>query len=208
MLKIIVADDHKLFRDGIQALLSMHDDFQVMPGVGTGRALLQQMEGDDKPHVVLLDLTMPEMDGFEVLEASRNQHADIRFIALSMHDDGQYISKCVRLGADGYLLKNADEEELVKAIHTVAAGKKYFNREITELMIQNLALEGATFKSLSDRETEVLRHVSEGKTTKQIAELLYVSTRTVETHRNNMMKKLDVQNTAELIKKAIRLKLI
>ena len=208
MLKIIVADDHKLFRDGIQALLSMHDDFQVMPGVGTGRALLQQMEGDDKPHVILLDLTMPEMDGFEVLEAARNKHSDVRFIALSMHDDGQYISKCVRLGADGYLLKNADEEELVKAIHTVAAGKKYFNREITELMIQNLALEGATFKSLSDRETEVLRHVSEGKTTKQIAELLYVSTRTVETHRNNMMKKLEVQNTAELIKKAIRLKLI
>ena len=106
------------------------------------------------------------------------------------------------------MLKNADEEELVHAIMEVAGGKKYYNRDITELMIENMALEGHQFQKLSDREAEILQYVSEGKTTREIAEMLFVSTRTVETHRTNMMKKLDVQNTAELIRKAVQLKLI
>ncbi len=208
MLKIIVVDDHKLFRDGIQALLSTYDDLDVMPGVGTGQEFLETIERQGMPHVVLLDLTMPDMDGFQVLEIAKKEYPEIRFIALSMHDDGQYIAKCVRLGAHGYLLKNADEEELVKAIHTVASGKKYYNKTITELMIHNMAQEGSSPKPLSDREAEVLKLVSEGLTTKQIAEQLFVSSRTVETHRTNMMKKLAVQNTAELIKKAAQLRLI
>ena len=208
MLRIIIADDHKLFRDGVQALLSTYADLHVLGGVGSGTELLQQLDVEGAPHIVLLDLSMPELNGFEVLEIAKKKYPHIRFIALSMHEDGQYIAKCARLGADGYLLKNVDEEELVSAIHTVASGKKHFDKNITELMIQNMALEGSAPKPLSDRETEVLRLVSEGLTTKQIAERLFVSTRTVETHRTNMLKKLKVQNTAELIKKSVRLKLI
>ncbi len=204
----MIADDHKLFRDGIEALLNQYDEFEVLKGAGSGKELLQMMENGVAPHVVLLDLTMPEMDGFEVLKQARKKYPDVRFVALSMHDEGQYIAKCIRLGAHGYLLKNAEEEELYKAIMEAAKGKKYYNEEISKLMIQNMALEGDQFKKLSDRETEILQYVSEGKTTKEIAEMLFVSTRTVETHRMNMMKKLDVQNTAELIKKAVQLKLI
>ncbi|MEP3389292.1 MAG: response regulator transcription factor, partial [Reichenbachiella sp.] len=113
-----------------------------------------------------------------------------------------------RNGAFGYLIKNADENELIAAIEAVALGKKYFNSEISELMIGNMALEGESHKKLSDREMEVLELVSEGRTTKEIADQLFVSARTVDTHRVNMMKKLSVQNTAELIKKAAHLKLI
>ncbi|NND06547.1 MAG: response regulator transcription factor [Saprospiraceae bacterium] len=208
MIKVVIADDHKLFRDGVRALLSTQSDFDVLGTVGDGQELMDLLEGGIEPDVVLLDLTMPNMDGFAVLNMAKKRFPAVKFIALSMHDDGQYIAKCVRGGAYGYLLKNANEDELSAAIHTVYAGKKYFNPYITELMIRNMALEGNQVKQLSERETEVLQHVSDGKTTKEIAEILFVSTRTVETHRVNMMKKLQVQNTAELIKKAAHLNLI
>lgn len=208
MIKVIIADDHKLFRDGVRALLSAQADFEVLDTVGDGKELIDVIDNGVLPDVVLLDLSMPKMDGFEVLKIAKKKFPKVRFIALSMHDDGQYIAKCVRSGAYGYLLKNANEDELAEAIHAVHLGRKYFNQHITELMIRNMALEGDQPKQLTQRETEVLQHVSDGKTTKEIAELLFVSTRTVETHRMNMMKKLDVQNTAELIKKAAHLNLI
>jgi DNA-binding NarL/FixJ family response regulator len=205
MIKIIVADDHQLFREGIASLLSKNEDFNVIDSVSNGKELIDRFESGLIPHVVLLDLSMPEMDGFEVLKIAKKKYPEVRFIAISMHDDGQYVVKCVRNGAFGYLLKNADEEELVTAINQVFLGKKYFNRHISELMINNMALEGSQVKKLSERETEILNLVSEGKTTKEIADILFISTRTVETHRVNMMKKLDVQNTAGLIKKAAHL---
>lgn len=208
MIKIVIADDHKLFRDGITSLLASYQDFEVVGSVGSGTELMDILEKGDLPDIVLLDLSMPGMDGFEVLELSKRKHPDLKYIAISMHEEGQYIAKCIRLGAYGYLLKNVDEEELSQAILQVAGGKKYFNRDISDLIIHNMALEGDQFKRLSDRETEVLHYVSEGKTTKEIAEILMVSTRTIETHRMNMMKKLEVQNSAELIKKAVQLKLI
>ena len=160
------------------------------------------------PHIVLIDITMPGINGLEAIEDCRTKFPDVRFIVLTMHAEGQYVVKAVRNGAFGYLIKNADENELIQAIKNVANGKKHFNSEISQLMIGNMAIEGESHKKLSDREMEVLTLVSEGQTTKEIAEQLFVSARTVETHRVNMMKKLKVQNTAELIKKAAHLNLI
>ncbi|MDW7692084.1 response regulator transcription factor [Flammeovirgaceae bacterium SG7u.111] len=208
MIKILIADDHQLFRDGIISLLSSVETFEVLGGVSNGKELLDELRAGKMPHVVLLDLGMPVMDGFEVLKIAKKEFPKIKFIAISMHDDGQYVVKCVRSGAFGYLLKNADKEELIEAIETVVDGHKYFNRRITELMINNMAVEGTQIKKLSERESEILEMVSDGKTTKEIADELCVSTRTVETHRVNMMKKLAVTNTAELIKKAAHLGLI
>lgn len=208
MIKILVVDDHKLFRDGVMALLSRNEDFEVLDGVSNGKELLARLAAGMIPDIVLLDITMPEMDGFEVLEIAKRKFSDIRFIAISMHDEGQYIIKSIRSGAYGYLLKNADEEELTKAIYEVSSGKKYFNQHVSDIMINNMVVEGPEPRKLSERELEVLKLVSEGKTTKEIAEELIVSTRTIETHRVNMMKKLDVQNSAELIRKALVLKLI
>ena len=208
MINIIIADDHQLFRDGIKALISTEEDFHVMKSVGSGKELMEALQEGALPDIVLLDLSMPLMDGFEVLRKVKGRFDGVRFIVISMHDDGLYVSKCVRSGAHGYLLKNTDNEELFMALRSVYAGEKYFNDEIKELMIQNLALEGNNFQPLSDRETEVLKYVAQGKTTKEIASMLFVSVRTIETHRVNMMKKMEVQNTAELIRKATLLKLI
>ncbi len=206
-IRIIIADDHQLFREGIAALLSDDEDLAIVGQAANGHELLQLLESV-QPHVVLIDLAMPGMDGFTAMEKSRKRYPKVKFIVLTMHEEGQYVTRAVRHGAFGFLLKNTDEEELKQAIHTVFRGKKYFNHRISALMISNISLEGTLPKPLSRRETEVLQKVAEGKTTKEIASELFVSTRTVETHRINMMKKLEVQNSAELIRKAAQMKII
>ena len=206
-IRIIVVDDHQLFREGIISLLSKNEDLEVVGEASSAEDLFGLLASAD-PHIVLIDITMPGINGLEAIEECRTKFPDVRFIVLTMHAEGQYVVKAVRNGAFGYLIKNADENELIQAIKNVANGKKHFNSEISQLMIGNMAIEGESHKKLSDREMEVLTLVSEGQTTKEIAEQLFVSARTVETHRVNMMKKLKVQNTAELIKKAAHLNLI
>ncbi|SDM43612.1 DNA-binding response regulator, NarL/FixJ family, contains REC and HTH domains [Catalinimonas alkaloidigena] len=206
-IKVVIADDHQLFRDGVLALLARDEDIDVVGEAATGEEALHIIALRE-PHVALIDLGLPERHGLDVIKLLRKRHPQVKCIALTMHDEGQYVVQAVRNGAYGYLLKNADEAELKQAIHTVFTGKKYFNAYISELMIQNMAVQGSQVKKLSQREQEVLQRVAEGKITKEIADELSVSTRTVETHRVNIMKKLDVRNTAELIKKAAQLKLI
>ncbi|MEO9476550.1 MAG: response regulator transcription factor [Cyclobacteriaceae bacterium] len=206
-IKIIVVDDHQLFREGMLSLLAKNDGLEIVGEAENADKFFQLMDTAD-PHVVLIDITMPGLNGLEVIKMSKSKYPAAKFIVLTMHAEGQYVVRAVRNGAFGYLIKNADEQELLDAIETVASGKKYFNSEISQLMIGNMAIEEESDKKLSEREQEVLELVSEGKTTKEIAEQLFVSARTVETHRVNMMKKLNVQNTAELIKKAAHLKLI
>lgn len=207
-IKIIVADDHQLFREGMMALLSKNDFLDIIGEASSVVELFELMDSIE-PHVVLMDISMPGTNGLEAIKTARDQYPNVKFIVLTMHAEGQYVVKAVRNGAYGYLIKNADETELITAIESVALGKKYFNSQISQLMIGNMALQGeASHKKLSDREMEVLELVSEGRTTKEIADQLFVSARTVDTHRVNMMKKLNVQNTAELIKKAAHLKLI
>lgn len=206
-IKIIVADDHQLFREGIISLLSKNSSLDIIGEAASADELFTLMD-QAAPHVVLMDISMPGTNGLDAIKQARDKHPDTKFVVLTMHAEGQYVVKAVRNGAFGYLIKNADENELIAAIEAVALGKKYFNSEISQLMIGNMALEGESHKKLSDREMEVLELVSEGRTTKEIADQLFVSARTVDTHRVNMMKKLNVQNTAELIKKAAHLKLI
>lgn len=207
-IKIAIVDDHQLFREGLYSLLSRHDDLEIIINANSGKDFLGLLEEKQIPEVLLLDLTMPEMSGFEVLETLQKSYPTIRTIAISMHDDGSYIMQCVRTGAYGYLLKNADEDELIRAIDTVYEGKKYFNQEISQRMINLISIEGTQPKKLSGKEKEILQLIAEGQTTKTIAASLFISTRTVETHRANMMKKMDVKNTAELIKKAAELYLL
>jgi two-component system response regulator NreC len=206
-IKIAIVDDHQLFRDGLHSLLSKHEDFEIIINANSGTEFLKALEEGTLPEVLLLDLTMPEMSGFEVLLKIKKKYTSIRTIAISMHDDGNYVLQCIRNGAYGYLLKNADEDELIKAICTVYDGKKYFNQESSQQMIHTISVEGHQPKKLSKKETEILQLIAGGQTTKDIANNLFISTRTVETHRANMMKKLDVKNTAELIKKATELHL-
>ncbi|WP_162342153.1 response regulator [Cyclobacterium salsum] len=207
-IKIAIVDDHQLFRDGIHSLLSKHQEFEIVISAEDGKAFLEKLNEGNHPEILLLDLTMPEMNGFEVLERLKKKYPKIKTIAISMHDDGNYIMQATRGGAHGYLLKNTDEDELLKAIYTVLSGNKYFNTEISQRMINIISLEGVSPKKLSPKEMEILVLIAKGHTTKEIAQKLFISTRTVETHRNNMMKKLEVKNTPELINKAAQLNLI
>lgn len=207
-IKLIIADDHELFRNGLTELLKKHDDIIVVKSVGDGKQFMEELKAHHDIDIVLLDITMPNMDGFEVLKEIKNLNSSIKPIIISMHDDGNYIAKCAKNGAYSYLLKNTDQDELIKIIRIVNQGKKYFSPLIAERMINFMSDQTVSEKILSDKEKEVLSHISEGLTTKEIAIKLFVSTRTIETHRANIIKKLDVKNTAELIKKATKSKLI
>ena len=208
IIKVVIADDHQLFRNGIVSILQKDDSFDVVGEAADGNELLALLE-QKNVDVALVDISMPGASGQEVIVQAKQLSPTTRFIMLTMHDEGQYVVKSVRNGAHGYLLKSVDENELKVAIKDVFAGKKYFNRHITELMINNMGVvESEPENELTPRELEVLKMVSEGKITKEIASQLSVSTRTIETHRVNMMKKLGVQNSAELIKKAAKMNLI
>lgn len=204
--KVLLADDHQLFRNGIKHIINNSELFEVV-GEADSCAITMDKVSELSPKVILLDITMPDGNGLDLIEPIFKINNEIKIIMLSMHEDGHYIVQSVRKGAQGYLLKNADEQELLEALKTVVHGKKYFKGEVSEKMFDNIS-EHIEYKKLSNRELEVLKLVAAGDTTKMIADKLFVGVRTVETHRANMMKKLQVQNSAELIKKASELSII
>ncbi|MFC5282375.1 response regulator [Pedobacter alpinus] len=207
-IKLIIADDHELFRIGLAELLKKHEDIKIVRSVADGFELMEVIKSKLEADIVLLDLTMPNMDGFEVLKELKNINSNIKPIVISMHSVGNYIAKCAKMGAYGYLLKNTDESELVFAIRTVYKGKKHFGTDISEKMIDFMSTQSVSENILSNKETKVLELISKGLTTKEIASQLFLSTRTIETHRTNILKKFEVKNTAELIKKATEINLI
>lgn len=208
MITTIIADDHDLFRFGLSELLKKHDDINIIKTVSNGRQLLDVLDKIKDVDVVLLDISMPNMDGFDVLKKMNSKKYLAKPIIISMHNEGNYIAKCAKEGAYGYLIKNADEEELLLSIRTVANGKKYFSPEISEKMVNFMSENRVSTNKLSNKEHEVLNLISKGLTTKEIATKLFVSSRTIETHRANILKKLEVKNTAALIKKATESKII
>lgn len=208
MINIAIADDHKLFRSGLVELLKKNEHFNIVAEFEDGNEVLDYIQIHKNIDVILLDINMPNCDGFDVLGKLSKKNINIKPIIISMYDDGNYIAKSAKLGAYGYLLKNADEDEVIKSISKAAENKKYFSPKISEKMINFMASNQVSFKKISNKESEVLKLISEGFTTKQIAAQLFVSTRTIETHRSNLLKKLEVSNTAALIQKAIEHKLL
>jgi DNA-binding NarL/FixJ family response regulator len=209
VIKIVLADDHKLIRDGIKTLLKKDARIEVIGEASDGEELLQIIE-TILPDLILIDISMPKLNGIDAIIRLKTINPNLKFIILTMHEEGDYVMKSLKIGAQGYLLKNCEFEELQKAITTVYEGGKYYNSAISNLMIESLSKTQQEIEKieLTPREIEVLIAVSTGLSTKLIADKLFISSRTVETHRVNMMKKLGVHNTAEMIKKAIDTKLI
>lgn len=206
-ISVVLADDHQLFRDGMKAMLQASGFVDIVGEASHGAVLLTVL-ASSTPDIVLLDISMPQDSGIDLLPVIKKRFPLVKCIMLTMHDDVQYVLRSLRQGADGYLLKDADEQELKTAIQEVYEGKKYFKNKISDLIVADLSSEKPQEVLLSLREIQIVRLVAEGKITKEIADQLFVSVRTIETHRSRIMKKLGVSNTAEMIRMAYEKKLI
>jgi DNA-binding NarL/FixJ family response regulator len=208
-ISIVIADDHRLIRDGIKTLLKKDNDFEIVAEANNGEELIDIIN-TITPDVILADISMPKFNGIDAMATLKKINPNLKFIILTMHEEPEYIMKSIKAGASSYLLKNVEYEELQKAVRTVAGGGKYFNAFISNIMIENLAqqTEKEEQAPLTPREVEVLKEVANGLSAKLIADKFSISVRTVETHRVNIMKKLNAHNTAEVIKKAIEQKII
>jgi DNA-binding NarL/FixJ family response regulator len=211
MVNIILADDHKIIRDGIKAFLREDADINVIGEASNGNELLKTLS-EVKPDVVLMDINMPEMDGFEATKAIKEQFPDIKVLILSMLDHENYVQKMLDAGAMGYTLKNTGKDELLYAIKMVAEGNRFICTDVALSFLNKLQngvpvtrAVSAEKKSsdLSAREVEVLRLIAEGMTNAEIADKLFTSKRTIESHRQNIIDKTQVKNTASLIKYAL-----
>jgi two-component system response regulator NreC len=209
-IRVAFCDDHTIITDGLRKLLEGVKDMECVGVAANGVDALYLLE-HIHVDVLVTDLDMPEMDGTQLIERARTKHADVRVVVLSMHDEPALVKRAMDVGADGYLVKSAGRDELVLAIRNVIAGRKHFGSSLTEAFLR----EGATvkqgsalLKGLSEREIEVLAALAEGLGNKEIGEKLFISPRTVDTHRTNLMKKLDTHNVAGLVRIAIRAGLV
>lgn len=210
-IKVLIADDHTLVRQGLIKILEGSADIEVVGEASDGLEALRQIE-QLRPTMVLLDLSMPKLNGLEVARRVKKAHPLIKIVILSMHEEEEYVLKMVRAGASGYLIKDSAAEQLIDAIRSAHAGKAFFSPEVARVLAESYR-EVAPGKEdpldrLNDREREVLQLVAEGHTNKAIAEMLFISVKTVDNHRTNLMRKLNVHNAAELVRFAAKKGLI
>lgn len=207
-IRLLLADDHPLIRAGFKSLLGKSERFEIVGEAENGKELIE-MGNTLIPDIILSDINMPVMNGLNALEQLSKQQPSIKFVLLSMHEEREYILNALKIGASGYLLKNIERFELERAIFTVYEGGKYFSPAITNILAESFSKPDINESyDITPREKEVLELVANGNSTKQIADQLGISIRTVESHRINMLKKMKASNTAELIKKAIDMKLL
>ena len=202
-VRIVLAEDHTILREGLRALLSSDSIFEIVGEAEDGREAVRCVERLS-PDLLLMDLSMPRMSGMEAISEIKKRHPETRIIALTVHKTEEYLLTTLKAGADGYVLKDATHDELVLAIKHVMTGKSYLSPSVSEKVIEGY-LEGreglesvSAWKTLSQREREVLKLIAEGYKNKEIAKDLCISLKTVEKHRANLMKKLDLHNAAAL----------
>lgn len=201
--KVILADDHTLFRTGLKLLINNKDDFKVMAEVSNGIELLDALSKDNFD-VILLDISMPEMDGFQAAEKIKILYPNIPIITLSMFGEEEYYFKMVGIGVKGFLLKNSDFDEVYNALLTVVSGGSYFSQELLQNLVNNFQVannqvEQENNNSLSVREKEILILICKGLSNKEIGNMLFISKRTVDKHRANILEKTNSKNTANLV---------
>jgi DNA-binding NarL/FixJ family response regulator len=210
-ITIVVADDHKLFRAGLRSMLQSWPEIQIVGEAKDGHQAIRLVQ-ELKPKVLLLDISMPGLNGIETLRKLKEIGTITRIIVLSMHSDRHYVTESIKAGARGYLLKDSTLEELVTGIGAVVRGEVHLSSRIAGVLVSDYvslssAVDGPA-EILTSREREVLQQIAEGRSTKDVASLLNVSVKTIETHRKRIMDKLDVHSVAELTRYAIREKII
>ncbi|RPI74123.1 MAG: DNA-binding response regulator [Desulfobacteraceae bacterium] len=206
--RIVIAEDHTILREGLRALLSSHPNLEIVGEARDGQEAIRAVE-KHRPDLILIDLSMPRMNGLEALAEIKKQHPETKVVVLTVHKTEEYVLAALKRGANGYVLKDADHAELRLALDQVLTGKRYLSPGISQQVIEGY-LEGrkqpktgSAWESLTDREREVLKLIAEGYKNKEIADFLFISLKTVEKHRTNLMNKLDLHNTAALTSLAI-----
>jgi DNA-binding NarL/FixJ family response regulator len=208
MIRVLLAEDHRIVREGLRALLEKQDNIQVVAEAENGRQAFQLVRRL-KPDIVIMDINMPELNGIDATRLILHEEPQMRVIALSMHSDRHFVDGMLRAGVSGYLLKDCASEELVQCIKTVTSGRIYLSPTVTPMIVQQFIQPNrndvlAAGAELTAREREVLQMIAEGRSTKDIADSLFISVKTVETHRKNIMDKTELHSVAELVKFAIR----
>ena len=209
----MLADDHKLMRSGLRVLLEQQPDLTVVGEASDGRDAVA-LVASERPDVLVMDIGMPSLNGIEAAAQITQSHPEVSIVMLSMHSDESYVLRALKAGAKGYLLKDSAEADLIRAVHAVAEGKSFFSPAVSKVLlddyVRKLKRSGTEdpYDLLTPREREILQLVAEGKSNKEIAQLLNLSVYTVETHRSNIMEKLNLHGVPELILYAVRMGII
>ncbi len=210
-IKVLVTDDHQLFREGLVNLLFSAPDIEVIAQAEDGKDAIEKAK-HFKPDVILIDIAMPNMTGIEATKELKKLMPEIKVIGVSMHSDKQYVKGILEAGADGYLLKNCTYRQLTEAIKSVYTGKKYLSEDITELVINGFLdpskADEDGYSQLSEREKEIFLLFADGKSTREIGEKLFISVKTVGTHKQHILEKLELKNNSDMVKYAIKKGLI
>lgn len=212
MIRILIADDHAILRAGIRALLHLHEGFEVVGEAADGRETVAQVRAL-RPDVVLMDIGMPGMDGLAATREIKNAQPKTAVLILTQHENREYVLPALQAGASGYVLKRAPDDSLVRAIRTVAGRDSYLDPRISDVVVEDMRRRASgeaadPYDKLTEREREVLVLLAQGKTYQEVADCLFISVKTVDFHRANLMRKLSLDNRAELTKFALQRELI
>jgi two-component system response regulator NreC len=217
--RILIADDHDVVRSGLNVLLRSAPDFAVVAEASDGEEALRLTQRH-KPDVVIMDISMPKLDGIEATKLIKERQPEVKVIILSVHEDEEYAYQILRAGASGYLSKNSSRKEIFKAVRSAMSGEQFFSPGISRIIVEgfvkrakeqeqeDLPSSATADQKLTKREIEVLKYIAEGYTNRQIAEALFLSFRTINTHRANIMQKLNIHDTAGLVRYAMNMGLI
>ncbi len=214
-MDLMIVDDHPLFREGLKTIVSREESYSIVAEAGNGKDGIK-LAMEHRPDVMLIDISMPGKNGIQVIRELKETLPNTRFIIISMHSEADYIVEAFRAGAMGYMIKDSAASNLIRGLETIAKGELYLDSALSQEVVFKLLQskpgssggERDPYSTLTAREQEVMRMLAEGLTTKEVAAKLYISPKTVENHRTNLMKKLGLQSTVELIRYAARLGLI
>jgi len=214
-IKILFADDHAIVRDGLRLLFKSDPQFSIIGEAPNGEEALELI-AKHKPDVALLDISMPKLNGIEATKIIKEKYPDTRVLILTIHENEEYIQQMILAGADGYVVKNAEKREIFDGVRAVANHETFFSPSVSKVLLEGLikrtrkneTIDSDIYNKLTKREIEILRLVAEGLTSKEISQKLFISISTVNSHRTNMMKKIDKHDTASLVRYAIQQNLI